>query len=139
MKTMGPIMTNKEVAELKLKELIHFYGSDGIGDMDLISGSGIDEMVSLYMASSLGDEVYTDAIDQINARISIMVSKSGEERTIEKIAFATYLLAMARNAAEDYISPLLMDEYFKCQRSIAEENGVSVFEFQAKLTRQLYG
>lgn len=132
-------MTNKEVAELKLKELIHFYGSDGISDMDLIRGSEVDVMVSLYMASSLGDEVYTDAIDQINARISAMVAKSGCELSIEKIAFSSYMLTLARNAATDYISPLLMDEYFKCQRSIAEENGVSVFEFQAKLTRDLYG
>ena len=132
-------MTNKEVAELKLKELINFYGSDGVSDMDLIRGSGIDEMVSLYMASSLGDEVYADAIDQINERISVMVSKSGEEYTIHKIAFSTYMLTLARNAATDYISPLLMDAYFKHQHSLAEDNDVSVFEFQAKLTRDIYG
>ena len=131
-------MTNKEVAELKLKELINFYGSDGVSDMDLISGSGIDEMISLYMASSLGDEVYTDYIDQINSRISVMVAKRGEEYTIHKIAFSTYMLTLARNAATDYISPLLQEAFFKHQRSLAEENDVSVFEFQAKLTRELY-
>lgn len=132
-------MTNKDVAELRLKELIDYHGSDGISDMDFISGPEIDEMVSLYMASSLGDEVYTDAIDQINERISVMVSKSGEEYTIHKIAFSTYMLTLARNAATDYISPLLMDAYFKHQHSLAEDNDVSVFEFQAQLTRKMYG